>query len=161
MQILGNLHEKIKIYEPYMKNYNEDYPDLKESIIEELKNCTKCNVPDDYIVFLKELNKINNGESIEVVIGDGHSPWAFDSCEDVVWCTRDFQENNLLGSDDILPIGGDMGDDTLFYGNGKEGFGIYLSGTAFMNFEDGYARKVANSITEILVDGVGMHILDN
>ncbi len=53
-------------------------------------------------------------------------------------------------------IGDDLGDLIYFYGNGNSGMGLYRTSDGDMSFE--YADKVADSLTEFLVDGVGIDV---
>lgn len=56
--------------------------------------------------------------------------------------------------DQIWLIGNDLGDLLYFYGNGKDGFGLYVAEAGSLCFED--ADKIADTLTDFLVKGVGI-----
>lgn len=60
---------------------------------------------------------------------------------------QDFMEKVWL-------IGDDLGDLVYFYGNGKDGHGIYRTSAGDMSFE--YAQKIADSLTGFLSGGIGI-----
>ena len=63
-------------------------------------------------------------------------------------------QNYLLHS---LAIGDDEGGGALIYLQGKDGFGIYYNSFGNLDMED--AVKIAPSLTELLVNNVGVNIL--
>jgi len=54
-------------------------------------------------------------------------------------------------------IGDDVGDLMYFYGEGDEGFGIYKAEAGALDISD--SSKIADSLTDLLVNGVGLDIL--
>lgn len=126
--------------------------------IEQLKEFSDIELPQDYIEFLKEQG---SEDDIEYVLPNGLL---------VLWDTQtvlaqkkmyDYKfdgyfENSFPDNSKILLIGNDLGDLILFYGYGKDGFGIYFDEFASMCYET--AVKVSNTITELLIDGIGVDI---
>ena len=57
--------------------------------------------------------------------------------------------------DQIWLIGNDLGDLYYFYGQGKEGFGLYVAEDSAIYFEN--ADKIADTLTDFLVKGIGFN----
>ena len=57
--------------------------------------------------------------------------------------------------DQIWLIGNDLGDLHYFYGQGKEGFGLYVAEDSAIYFEN--ADKIADTLTDFLVKGIGFN----
>lgn len=53
-------------------------------------------------------------------------------------------------------IGDDVGDLIYFYGEGNGGFGIYRAEAGALDIND--SDKIADSLTEFLVEGVGIDV---
>lgn len=95
--------------------------------------------------FLKEIMGV-------ALVIDDYPTFEFWCVADILNQKRDYPclEENLP---DSLVIGTDMGDFLFLYGHGKEGFGLYYVENSCVTYED--AKKIANTLTEFLVDGVG------
>lgn len=50
-----------------------------------------------------------------------------------------------------------MGDLVFFYGEGKDGFGLYRKGMGSLVSVEG-AEKIADTITDFLVNGTGIDV---
>jgi hypothetical protein len=53
-------------------------------------------------------------------------------------------------------IGTDLGDFIFFYGEGNEGFGLYIADEGNLSYD--MAKKLSNSLTDFLVKGEGLDI---
>lgn len=56
--------------------------------------------------------------------------------------------------DKIWMVGDDLGDLLYFYGERKEGFGLYVADAGVLLLDD--ADKIADSLTDLLVHEVGI-----
>lgn len=56
-------------------------------------------------------------------------------------------------------FGNDLGDDLYFYGEGKDGIGIYVVGGTVGDYYN-HAIKLADSFEDFFVEGIGVDILD-
>ncbi len=76
-------------------------------MIEEIKTYTKCHIPQDYIDFIFECKS-------GIIEKDGYE-FDFYHLEEIIYYFKDECRGGILGSDDMLPIGDDMGSYTIFY----------------------------------------------
>ena len=58
--------------------------------------------------------------------------------------------------DNAWMIGDDVGDFVYYYAEGKEGFGLYRDEAGILCIES--ADKIADSLTDLLVKGVGIDV---
>lgn len=157
MNILENLNEKMQIIdgEPC---YGE------EEIVRQVAEISPISLPEDYIEFLKSISgRISDGEEnfgpeLEVKIEDDtFSLWIF-SAQQALEKYNEYKIYAAPDYDDIIDqiwlIGNDLGDLLFFYGNGTDGFGLYVAEEGSLNFED--ADKIADTLTDFLVKGVGI-----
>ena len=56
-------------------------------------------------------------------------------------------------------IGDDLGDMVYFYGYGNDGFGVYFVDAGSLGFE--YAYKIADTLTDFLVNGAGIDVIES
>ncbi len=153
MNIFENLHESIEIRELYGKMDKA----RDAEVIAELKKYTKCDIPQELIEFLHDVS------GMEFVARRSEEEYdytelAFYDIDDIIWFVKYQPDSMPLGSDDMLPFIDDMGYFVLFYGNGKEGFGIYYATLRAMNYDE--SIKVANNLKELLVDGAILKVKD-
>ena len=148
MDIISNLNERLRVID----RRNE----VVEEYIKKIVERSPIKLPDDYIDFLKEISCDDISVSFEI---DGVK-------EFVIWSAKFGYECVTLEYDDPVYekfvsctwlIGDDLGGDRYFYGEGKEGFGIYKVDAGAMDPDN--AEKIADSLTDLLVNGVGLGII--
>lgn len=150
MDIISNLNERLTIVEGEVCYGGEEY-------IKKIVEQSPVKLPNDYIDFLKV---ISGGDSIGLSFEvDGvqelfiwGSKFAYESvntgyCHPIY---TDFLSRTWL-------IGDDVGEFRYFYGEGHEGFGIYKTTVGEMDVCS--SEKIANSLTNLLVNGEGLDIL--
>lgn len=127
-----------------------------ENDIKEIIRVSPFPLPEDYIEFLQQISGENSyGPEFEVK-DDGASIW--------VWSAKmaleKLEEFNLPFARDFINnawlFGNDLGDLIYFFGKGKEGFGLYRTYDSDLSFE--YAEKISDTLTDFLVNGVGIDI---
>lgn len=149
MDILKNLNKRLSIEEGGICCGGEEKIDI-------ILDKSPVQLPEDYIVFLKTISGDENCGISFLVDGD----WA----EIYIWSAgvalMKREEFEIFPDDDFMQstwsLGDDLGGLVYFYGEGKDGFGIYRTSAGTMCFED--AKKIASSLTEFLVDGVGIDV---
>ena len=148
MDIISNLNERLRVI--------DRRDEVVEEHIKKIVERSPIKLPDDYIDFLKEICCDNTAVSFEV---DGEG-------ELVIWSARAAYECVTLDYgepvyEDFVSctwvIGDDLGECIYFYGEGKEGFGIYKTDKGVMDIDD--SEKIADSLTDLLVNGVGLDII--
>lgn len=151
MSFIANLNSKIRF-----EGEKEGFLGTTDGEIEQLKEFSDIELPQDYIAFLKQY-----GGEDGIVFVLPHGLLALWDIESVLAQKEMFNykfdgsfENSFPDNSKILLIGDDIGDLILFYGYGKEGFGLYFDEFASMCYES--AVKVSNTITELLIDGIGV-----
>ena len=157
--ILDNLNHKFKIID------GEPCCGGKEIIEKVLKTCP-IQLPGDYIEFLEVISGQTNdgkeslGLEFEVEVQDDTLSLFILSAQQAL---EKYEEYKIFSSpiydyiiDQIWIIGDDLGDLLYFYGEGKEGFGIYVAEDGALSFEN--ADKVADNLTDFLVKGIGIDI---
>jgi len=150
MNIISNLNERLTIVEGGVCHGGEDK-------VQKVLSQSPVKLPDDYIEFLKIISGDENlGIGFEV---DG------DGAEIYIWSAELSLQNmnlefNQPFNKDFLScswlIGDDLGGLVYFYGIGKEGFGLYRVSAGGLSYN--YAKKIADSLTDFLVDGVGIDV---
>lgn len=140
MGILQNLNSRINYYDKC-----EHYEKATEDDIKALKDYSDIELPEDYLNFLREIMGVS-------FVIDDYPTFEFWCVNDILNQRRDFPfiEKSLPKS---LVIGTDLGDFLFLYGHGKEGFGLYCVESSCASYEN--AKKIANSLTEFLVEGTG------
>ena len=153
MDIMSNLNKRLTI----VIGGGEVCPGGGE-YIKKVVEQSPVKLPNDYIDFLNIISGDNNiGISFRV---DGGAEELF------IWSAKFAYER--LNTDFSHPvyadfvnctwlIGDDVGEYRYFYGEGDKGFGIYKTDAGEM---DPYnPEKIADSLTDLLVNGVGLDIL--
>ena len=152
MGILENLNERLEIVDGDPAYGGED-------AVKKVVETSPIPLPEDYIEFLKEISgERSDGEEIlgpEFGVKDeGGSIWIFSAQRALV----NREEFSHPAYDDIIGkiwlIGNDLGDLVYFYGEGKDGFGLYRDEAGGLGFK--YADKIADTITDFLVHGIGI-----
>lgn len=150
MDILDKLNERLTIVEGRVYHGGEDY-------IKKILRESPVNLPEDYINLLKSISGDENAGIAFQVDGGGEEIFIWSAKLAYERRTREFK---LPVYEDFINcawlIGDDVGDLMFFYGEGKEGFGIYCAEAGDLDIND--SAKIADSITEFLVDGVGIDI---
>lgn len=150
MDILGNLNERLTVSGKVCHG-GEEY--IKKAVDQ-----SPIKLPDDYINLLKNISGDKNPGIAFQVDGKGR--------EFFIWSAELGYDRITTEFDDPLYddftkctwlIGDDVGDLMYFYGEGKEGFGIYITEAGDMDIND--SSKIADSLTDLLVNGVGLDIL--
>ena len=163
MNILENLNERLVLIDGSPACGGED-------TIRQVIECSSISLPEDYIEFLKEISgdtsKENVGIELKLIVPDDEDSTlslAFYSAQNALETYREYKEYSAPLYDDIIDriwiIGDDIGDLVYFYGEGKDGFGLYVEELGALtpySLEDGGAEKIADSITDLLVKGVGI-----
>lgn len=124
--------------------------------IEKVIRESPIDLPEDYIDFLK---KISGGETTGVAFevedeGLDIFIWSaqvtLDKRDELSYpFNKDFMECSWM-------IGDDLGGLVYFYGEGQNGFGLYRGSAGGLSYD--YADKIADSLTDFLVNGVGIDV---
>jgi len=140
MKILQKLNVRLSYYDKL-----EQYEKATEEDIQALKKYSSIELPEDYLNFLREIMGV-------AFVIDDYPTFEFWLVADILNQKTDypFLEKNLPNS---LVIGTDLGDFLFLYGHGREGFGLYCVENSCAKYEN--AKKIAKTLTEFLVDGVG------
>lgn len=116
--------------------------------IDKLKSVSAIDVPSDYLLLVTEAS------DVEVDIGDGLyiRIWGASGCVDmnVEYSIQDYIPKSLA-------IGDDEGGGAIIYMFGLNGFGIYYNRFADLDINE--AVKIAPSLTDFLVNGIGVNVL--
>lgn len=150
MDIISNLNERLSFDEDRICYGGEDK--IKKVLSE-----SPVKLPDDYIDFLRT---ISGGENVGITFevkdeGLDISIWSAEvalrkKTEDFSYPSyKDFMECSWL-------LGDDLGDLVYFYGEGNEGFGLYRGSVGGLDYK--YADKIADTLTDFLVNGTGIDI---
>ena len=137
-----------------------------------MAECSPISLPEDYIEFLREISgdtsEENVGVEIRLIVPDDEDStlsMAFYSAQDALEKYKEYKELSAPLYDKIIDkiwiIGDDIGDLVYFYGNGKDGFGLYVDEIGALtphSLEDSTgAEKIADTITDLLVKGIGIN----
>jgi len=127
-----------------------------ENDIEEIMRVSPIPLPKDYIEFLKQVSGEDSyGPEFEID-GGGLSIW--------IWSAKmalekrkefDWPFNQKFISKAWI-FGNDLGDLVYFFAEGKEGFGLYRTSAGTLGLE--WADKISDTLTDFLVNGVGIDI---
>ncbi len=157
MNILENLNHRIQIVDRARGYGGED-------VVKQVVEASSIHMPKQYTVFLKAISgqaddgEENVGLEFEVEVEDYTlSLWIF-SAQHALEKYREYKIYSAPIYDDIIDriwlIGNDLGDLLYFYGDGKDGFGLYVAEAGSLDFE--HADKIADTLTDFLVKGVGI-----
>ena len=152
MDILKNLNSRLKIDSVGMLPGGEE--DIKE-IIEE----SPIQLPEDYLNFLHIISG-NEKNGISFLVDQDVDP---DSTLSIfIWSASYSLEavEEFSPEDEFFEkawmIGDDLGDFVYYYAEGKEGFGLYRDEAGILCIEK--AEKIADSLTDFLVKGIGIDV---
>lgn len=149
MNIIENINERLTFDE------DEICPG-GEKDMEEIIRISPVPLPKDYLDFLQQISGENSyGPEFEVDDGEA-SIWIWSA--NMALSKR--QEFNEPFNQDFLQnvwlFGDDLGDFVYFFGTGKDGFGLYRISAGQLSIQ--HAEKISNTLTEFLVDGMGIDL---
>jgi len=158
MNILENLNERLQIVDGNPCRGGEE-------IVKQVVETSPILLPEDYLKFLKEISGKTDGQ--EQILGpelgvkkdDGMLSIYIFSAQTALEIHTEYKIYSAPVYDDIIDmiwlIGNDLGDLLYFYGEGKDGYGLYVSEVGALCFED--ADKIADTLTDFLVKGIGIN----
>lgn len=155
MSILENMNERLQLVDEKPCRGGEDS-------VKKVIETSPIQLPNDYIEFLKEISGSSDNEEVtgvelELKDKEGLSIWIF-SAQKALEIYDEYKIYSAPVYDDIIDkiwlIGNDLGDLLYFYGEGKEGFGLYVADAGALIMED--SDKIADTLTDFLVNGVGI-----
>ena len=150
MNIIANINQRLSFDKDRVCYGGEDK--IKKVLSE-----SPIKLPDDYIEFLRT---ISGGENVGITFevedeGLDISIWSAE-----VTLKRRIEDFSYPGYRDFMEcswlVGDDLGDLVYFYGEGSEGFGLYRGSVGALDYN--YADKIADSLTDFLVNGIGIDI---
>ncbi|MEI5907331.1 SMI1/KNR4 family protein [Bacillus spongiae] len=143
MNILNNISSVYRIDA-------RQFPSKKEEI-KALQELSTIDVPTEYIELIQLGSDIEINVSNQMYI----RIWGASGCIEM---NEAYEVQRYLPNS--LAIGDDEGGGALIYLHGKEGFGLYHNRFADLDIEE--AVRIAPSLTELLVNNVGVNtLLDN
>ena len=155
MDILKNLNHRLTLDSKGVVPGGEE--DIKE-VIEE----SPIQLPEDYLNFLHTISG-NEKNGISFLVDQDVDP---DSTLTIFIWSAGFSLEKLDELSEVIPddefwdnawmIGDDVGDFIYYYAEGKEGFGLYRQEVGIFCIEE--ADKIADSLTDLLVKGVGIDV---
>lgn len=152
MNIIENINERLSLAD-------EDFASGGEQAVAQLVEKSPIKLPEDYIEFLKRISGAENS-GIAFSVDDGEaSIWIWDARTAI----QNYENNKEFNAydkdllDKIWLIGNDLGDLVFFYGEGKDGFGLYREEAGSLVSVDG-ADKIADTLTDFLVNGTGIDV---
>jgi len=123
-------------------------PPSKTEEVKELKDFSTIVIPTEYIEIIQLASDIELNVSDQMHL----RIWGACGCVEM---NEAYEVQKYLPNS--LAIGDDEGGGVLIYLQGKDGFGIYYNRLADLDIEE--AVKIAPSLTELLVNNVGVNIL--
>ncbi|MGD6875806.1 SMI1/KNR4 family protein [Bacillus infantis] len=120
----------------------------KEEEIKELLEFSKISVPEEYIRLIRLASDIELNVDSEMYI----RIWGASGCIEM---NEAYEVQKYLPNS--LAIGDDEGGGALIYLEGNDGFGVYYNRFADLDIDE--AVKIAPSLTDLLVNNVGINIL--
>lgn len=152
MDILKNLNNRLTIVEGAACYGGEE--NIKKVVSE-----SPIRLPEDYIEFLKCISG-GDGVGISFLVDETRKEIGIWNAWMTMEKREEFYAPFLPSTDEFLEsvwlIGDDLGDLVYFYGEGKDGFGLYRVEAGSLCFED--ADKIADTLTDFLVKGVGIDV---
>jgi len=150
MDIIANINQRLSFDEDSICLGGEDK-------IEKVMNESPFKLPDDYIEFLRTISGGENTGIAFEVEDEGMDIFIWSAQVALEKRNRDF---NYPFNKDFMEcswmVGDDLGGLVFFYGEGKDGFGLYRGSAGGLDYN--YADKIADSLTDFLVDGVGIDV---
>ena len=157
MDILKNLNSRLTIDSDLVEIVPGGEEDIKE-VIEQ----SPIQLPEDYLTFLHAISG-NEGSGISFLVDQEVDPnstltifiWsARNSLEELEELSEPIPDDEFF--DKAWMIGDDLGDFVYYYAEGKDGFGLYRDEAGILCIEK--ADKIADSLTDLLVKGVGIDV---
>lgn len=149
MNILKNINKKLVFAE-------DEIFAGGENDIEEVIRLSPVALPEDYIEFLKQISGEDSyGPEFEVE-DEGVSIWIWSANMALEKLEELNQPINHEFLNNAWLFGNDLGDLVYFFGTGKDGFGLYRTSEGCLDIEN--AVKISDTLTEFLVNGVGIDI---
>lgn len=155
MDIIKNLNSRLTISSVGIAPGGEE--DVKE-IVEE----SPIQLPEDYLNFLHTISG-NEKNGIAFWVDKSIDP---DSTLTIFIWSASYSLDKLDELSEAIPedeffdnawmIGDDLGDFVYYYAEGKEGFGLYRDEAGILCIEK--AEKIADSLTDFLVKGIGIDV---
>ena len=131
-----------------------------EEYIKEVIEQSPIQLPEDYLTFLHIISG-NEGSGISFSVDKSVKP---NSTLTIFIWNASYSLDKLDELSEAIPddeffdnawmIGDDLGDFVYYYAEGKEGFGLYRDEAGILCIEK--AEKIADSLTDLLVKGVGI-----
>ncbi len=154
MDILRNLSHRL--------SYDEaDLCPGGEEDIEKVIAQSPVPLPEDYLALLKEISGegswgiefgLKNGDENSTLCISIYSAYgALEKCGD--WEFFGERANKEFFSK-VWVFGDDLGDLIYFFGEGQEGFGLYVTEDGVCDLKS--SHKLADTLTDLLVHGVGI-----
>jgi len=149
MDIIGNVNKRLTFDESEICAGGEND-------IEEVTRVSPVPLPKDYIGFLKQISGEDSLGPEFQVDDSGQSIWIWSAG----MALEKRQEFDLPFNREFIGrawmFGNDLGDLVYFFGEGKDGFGLYRTSADSLGFD--WAEKISDTLTDFLVNGVGIDI---
>jgi len=157
MDILKNLNHRLTIDSDPLEIVPGGEEDIK-AVIEE----SPIQLPEDYLNFLHTISG-NDENGISFLVDHDVKP---NSTLSIFIWNANYSLEKLDELSEAIPedeffekawmIGDDLGDFVYYYAEGKDGFGLYRDEAGILYIEG--AEKIADSLTDLLVNGVGIDV---
>lgn len=152
MNIIENINERLSLADG-------NFTDGEEQAVIQLVEKSPIKLPEDYVEFLKRISGTESS-GVEFTVDDsGASIWIWDA-QTAIQNYEDNKEFNVFPKDllnKIWLIGSDLGDLVFFYGEGKDGFGLYREEMGSLVSVD-RADKISDTLIDFLVNGTGIDV---
>lgn len=151
MNIIENINERLSFD-------MEDVGYGGEQEVQQVLDTSPIKLPGDYIEFLKSISGAQ-ANGVEFLVKDEGtlSIWIWDA-KMALQQYEDYKSSYPMYApiiDKIWVVGSDVGDLVFFYAEGKDGFGLYRAEGGSLGFA---ADKIADTLTDLLVHGVGIDV---
>ncbi|MDE7207439.1 MAG: SMI1/KNR4 family protein [Lachnospiraceae bacterium] len=127
-----------------------------EKDIEEIIRISPIPLPEDYIDFLKQTSGEDSYGPEFIVDDDEASIWIWSANMALEKLSELNQPSNQAFFGNAWLFGNDLGDLVYFFGTGKDGFGLYRTSAGRLSVQS--AEKISDTLTDFLVNGVGIDI---
>lgn len=127
-----------------------------EKDIEEIIRISPIPLPEDYIDFLKQTSGEDSYGPEFIVDDDEASIWIWSANMALEKLSELNQPSNQEFFSNAWLFGNDLGDLVYFFGTGKDGFGLYRTSAGRLSVQS--AEKISDTLTDFLVNGVGIDI---
>ena len=145
MSIIDNINEQLVF------DKNKIYPGGEE-LIEKIVERAPMQLPADYYELLGCIS--GEGNSGAIIFAAKEGLIAIWSAEKAFGMQDEFSYLLEDCNNKVWFIGNDVGDLIYFYGQGKDGFGIYCGEDCDLES----ANKIADTLTDFLINGIGIDI---